>query len=106
MLEDHQELFKKFDLIHAQYSLDQPNYQRRFNSLGKQIVAIVQDYENRLCASTEKGQFSKFSMQLGEKFRALVKKKFPLIDSVGVRVTKGPPEHQDILKALRRIRLQ
>lgn len=106
MLEDHQQLFEKFEQIHANYAMDQKNWQRRFNSLGRKVVDIANDYENRLCASTEKGQFSKFSMALGEKFRALVKKKFPLIDSVGIRVTKGSPDHADILRALRRIRLQ
>lgn len=106
MLENHQELFEKFEQIHANYAMDQKNWQRRFNSVGREVVDIVNDYENRLCSHTEKGQFSKFSMQLGEKFRALVKKKFPLIDSVGITVTKASEKEQDILRALKRIRLQ
>ena len=45
----------------------------------------IRDYDRKLCAQMGKGQYSKFSEQLSEKFWAEVRKIFPKIDFVGVK---------------------
>ena len=86
MLEDHKSLFEEFKILHDRYGLEGNALQEKFNVEGKKILEIVHEYENRLCANTERGMYNKFSGGLSEKFQAEVRKYLPLIDHVGLIV--------------------
>lgn len=86
MCQDHKALLHKFELIHNQYSLEPQKYQDQFNQTGQRVVDIITEYENKLCAHTEKGQYAKYSHTLADKFHDLVRERFPKIDDVGIEV--------------------
>ncbi|MGD8744601.1 MAG: hypothetical protein PVJ52_03345 [Candidatus Woesebacteria bacterium] len=86
MIDENQKLFDEFKEIHNEYGLNQDGLQDEFNQKGKKILSVIQEYENRLCSNTERGKYNKFSARLAEKFQNEVRKHFPLIDHVGIRV--------------------
>ena len=88
MVSDNKELFENFKTLHDEYALNSDRLQDKFNSEGEKIMEIVRDYENRLCANTERGMYNKFSGGLAEKFQNEVRKNFPMIDHVGLKITK------------------
>src|SRR3989344_610048 len=90
MLKENKEAFDSFAKLHLDYSLDEDGLQDKFNTEGEKILTIVSEYENRLCKNTENGIYNKFSGGLAEKFQALVKSHFPLIDHIGLIVEKPP----------------
>jgi len=87
MIDDHHAKFSNFFKIHDNYVANPVLAQDEFNSEGRQIVEIIRDYERKLCGHSEKGQYSKFSSNLADKFWSEVRKDFPKIDFVGVKVT-------------------
>jgi len=92
MLTENKPLFENFRNVHQKYTLDQTIWQSDFNEAGSKIVDVIRDYENRLCANTERGMYTKFSGGLSEKFWNLIRKDFPLIDNVGLIVDSKPGE--------------
>ena len=86
MISENKEVFDKFTQLHFEYSIDQEKLQEKFNTEGKKVMNVVREYENRLCANTERGMYNKFSTNLAEKFQNEVKKHFPLIDHIGVKI--------------------
>lgn len=84
MLENNKELFENFKNIHDHYTLEPEKYQKVFNEYGKEILDVVQDWENRLCSKSEGGSYSRYSTNLSEKFREEVKKYLPKINSIGL----------------------
>ena len=93
MLDENKELFDSFTRLHFEYSMDQDNMQEKFNEEGEKVLDIIRDYENRLCSNTERGMYNRYSAGLAEKFQAIIKSHFPLIDHVGLIVEKpfSPP---------------
>lgn len=91
MLEENKDLFDSFAKLHLDYSLNPDTLQKRFNEEGGKILEVVREYENRLCANTERGIYSKFSGGLAEKFQKEVRKHFPLIDHIGLIVENAKP---------------
>lgn len=85
MIRDNKELFENFKDIHDHYVFEPQKYQKVFNQYGKEILDIVQEYENRLCAKSEGGGYGKFSTALSDKFRFEVKKYLPKINSIGLQ---------------------
>ena len=85
MLSQHQQLFSDFQQTHNAYVAHPQSSQNYFNELGKQVLSIIRDTENRLCAQTERGGYSKYSANLSEKFWSLVRSHFPKIDLVGTK---------------------
>ena len=51
-----------------QYSLDQDLLQEKFNLEGTKIVTIIREWENKLCASSEKAGYGGYTSNLSEKF--------------------------------------
>ncbi len=88
MLAVESELFEEFGAVHAKYEKNQERNQDEFNRVGKRVVEVIREWENKLCDRTERGVHSKFSSRLAEKFQEEVKTFFPLIDFVGVEVTR------------------
>lgn len=86
MVEENKELFENFGDIHREYALDPRQWQKLFNQYGGEVVEIIREYERRLCANMATGKYGQFSANLSEKFWAEVKKIFPKIDFVGVKI--------------------
>ena len=86
MLEDNKKQFENFKKLHDNYALNQGNLQSEFNKEGEKILEIVREYENRLCSNTERGLYNKYSAGLAQKFQDEVRKEFPMIDHVGLKV--------------------
>lgn len=85
MLEINESVFAEFKEIHDKYATDPKKYQEAFNEKGREILPILQRWENSLCAKSESGKYGKFSSTLADKFRAEVKVHFPKIDYIGMR---------------------
>lgn len=87
MLKDHAEEFSKFKILHDKFAKDRMKYQDQYNKEGSEIVDLINTYEKRLCSRMEGGKNGVYSANLAEKFRAEIKKDYPLIDLVGVRLS-------------------
>jgi hypothetical protein len=96
MIEENKDIFDEFKILHDRYEQDQENLQEEYNAKGAKITDLVRDYENRLCANTERGAFVKFSGNLAEKFHEELRKVFPMIDHIGLIVTKAPVKTVDL----------
>ncbi|KKQ37358.1 MAG: hypothetical protein US53_C0020G0011 [Candidatus Woesebacteria bacterium GW2011_GWA1_37_7] len=88
MLRENKDSFDTFRKVHMDYSLDQQKFQALFNEEGGKIQKILREYENRLCANTERGIYNRYSTNLSEKFQNEVRKHFPLIDRIGIVIEK------------------
>ena len=88
MFEQHRELFTQFMLTNQDYMADRQAHSEAFNQQGKQVKAIVTEWEARLCGRMERGKNSTYSANLSEKFWDEVRKYFPCIDEVGIKITK------------------
>lgn len=88
MLNDNKSVFDEFKKFHDDYVLSSNGLQEEFNKKGEKVLEIVREYENRLCANTERGMYNKFSANLAQKFQDEVRKVFPMIDHVGLKVVK------------------
>jgi hypothetical protein len=85
MLSENRDLFNGFKKIHDRYALRSDGLQEEFNKKGEKVLEVVREYENRLCANTERGVYNKFSGGLAQKFQDEVRKEFPMIDHVGLK---------------------
>lgn len=92
MITNEKVAFDAFTKLHMKYSLDQDNLQDKFNKEGAKIVAIIKDWENKLCSTSEKSGYGGYTSNLSEKFWGEVRKSYPLIDYVGVIVKKTTPK--------------
>jgi sugar-specific transcriptional regulator TrmB len=86
MLHENREIFDEFKKIHDNYALNSNGLQEEFNKQGEKILEVVREYENRLCSNTERGMYNKFSTGLAQKFQDEVRKEFPMIDHVGLKI--------------------
>jgi hypothetical protein len=80
--------FAAFKKLHDEYGQNPDDLQEKFNAEGEKILAIIHEWENKLCSQSEKAGYGSFTGGLAEKFQAEVKKAFPLIDHVGIITTK------------------
>ena len=87
MVSENQDLFDDFKKGHDSFAADRMRYQEEFNTKGEIIMEIIQEWEKRLCSRMEGGKNSVYSTNLSEKFREEVKKIFPKIDLVGVKLS-------------------
>lgn len=87
MLDKHPAEFAAFREIHDKFKQDQDNYKVQFDVIGKPVLRIITDTENRLCQKMENSNRSKYAANLAEKFRQTVRGDFPLIDLVGVTIS-------------------
>jgi hypothetical protein len=88
MYEANKNLFAEFKLLHDLFAKNKKSYQANFNSQGEVIMRILHDWEAKLCGHMEKGNNAVYSARLAEKFWEEVRKTYPLIDFIGVRVNK------------------
>lgn len=90
MITNEKETFDSFTKLHMQYSLDQDGMQEEFNSKGAKVVAVIREWENKLCSTSDKAGYGGYTSNLSEKFWQEVRKVYPLIDHVGIIVKKKP----------------
>jgi len=90
---ENKNAFDAFRLLHDKYALasDTDPLQEEFNREGEKILKTIHEWENKLCSQSEKGGYGVYTSGLSEKFQALIKKSFPLIDHVGIIIKKIPP---------------
>jgi len=91
MLEENKEIFDRFRTIHDKYSANQEKFQEEFNTEGVKVQEVIKDYENRVCANTERGGYSQYSGNLAEKFQNEVRSVFPMIDFIGIKTKNTRP---------------
>lgn len=97
MLRENTEAFEAFRKVHEEYSKD-TSLQEKFNEVGKPVVGIIKDYEDKLCRGSEAGGYAQYSGNLAEKFWSEVKREFPLIDRVGVVIKTAPTDTFELKK--------
>jgi hypothetical protein len=88
MFDQNREQFTQFMLVCQDYMQDKAAHSDEFNRLGKPVKAIMTEWETKLCGRMERGKNSVYSANVAEKFWDEVRKYFPCIDEVGVKVTK------------------
>ena len=88
MWDDHREQLEGFRETHDLFQQDRAKYSQEFNEKGKPVMDILREYEDRLCSGMERGMYGKYSDKVAEKFWQRVKKDFPLIELVGVEVSR------------------
>lgn len=97
MIRENQAAFGAFRKTHDLYSTDNEKYQEEFNREGEKILAIIREWENKLCLQSEKGGYAKFTGGLAEKFQAEIKAFFPLIDHIGIKTNLFSIKHIKLL---------
>lgn len=90
MMEQQGPLFVAFKPIHDAFAADRANAEaaEAFHTQGQKVVDVIRDWDRRLCAGMGRGTFSQYTQKLSETFWDRVRKDYPLIDLVGVRVKK------------------
>lgn len=87
MLSANQTEFAKFKEIHDLFATNRMKYQDEFNRRGGVVMEIIHDWEKRLCSRMEGGQNGRYSANLSEKFKDEIRKVYPKIDLVGVKLS-------------------
>lgn len=90
MYEAESVFFDEFQALHDKYNLDQDRFQEEFNKTGEKALKIIADWEARLCKNSESAGYASYTGGLAEKFRGEIKKRFTMIDWVGVISKKEP----------------
>lgn len=85
--EQHADLFEALRPIHDAYAKDQKGQQEVLNKVGEPIMVILKEAEQRLCRQTENGGYGDYSSKLADRFWQEVKKDWPYIEWIGVRLT-------------------
>jgi len=85
MLEENEDLFAQFRVVHDAFVINSEANKARFNEVGKEVLRVIQRTENQLCSKSEGGSYGKYSGKLAEKFRGLVQKEFPKVFMVGIK---------------------
>jgi hypothetical protein len=89
MVVDNKEKFDAFRSLHDNYALEPEKWQDEYNEKGKEVMTIIRHYEDVLCGRSEGTGYGAFSGKLAEKFQEEVRKNFPKIDHIGVKI-KNP----------------
>ena len=90
MLTENNILFSEFKNIHDRYGLHMDLMQDQFNEVGKKVMKVIRDYENKLCNRSEGNGYAAYSGNLAQKFMDEIRGLFPYIDRVGLIVKKSP----------------
>ncbi len=98
MLNNEKRAFDEFTKLHMRYSQDQDGLQEEFNNEGSKIIAIIREWENKLCSTSDKAGYGGYTSNLSEKFWSEIRKIYPLIDYVGVVAKKKKVDNFTISK--------
>ena len=92
MLDFEKDAFNEFRIVHDNYALNPDKFQDEFNIEGEKILTIVRTWENKLCMQSEKAGYGSYTTNLAEKFQEEVRKHFPEIVNVGLKVENKSQE--------------
>ncbi|MDO8269477.1 MAG: hypothetical protein Q7T54_02295 [Candidatus Levybacteria bacterium] len=84
MIEENRDLFLDFKEVHDKFVEDE-TFKNEFNEKGAKVVEIIRDYERKLTSQQDKGQYSKFSTGLSDRFWDQIRAFLPRIEFVGVK---------------------
>lgn len=84
MIENNRDIFLDFKEIHDKFVEDE-SFKDEFNEKGAMVVEIIREYERKLTSQQDKGQYSKFSTGLADRFWDQIRGFLPRIDFVGVK---------------------
>lgn len=87
MYSHHQPALTAFDEVHQKYEQDQKRWQSEFNVHGEALMEVMRFYERQLCGKSERSGMGVYSSKLAEKFWSEIKKRYPLIDFVGAKIS-------------------
>lgn len=87
MFAENKNLFLQFKVIHDDYAKDRKN-KDEFDEVGKKVSEILKEWEGRLCGHMEKGANANYSANLAEKYWQEIRKYYPFIDHVGIKIRK------------------
>lgn len=82
----HAAVFEALRPIHDAYAANRKAVQDEFNQVGAPVMVILKEAEQRLCRQTETGGYGQYSSKLADKFWAEVKKDWPYIEWIGVKI--------------------
>lgn len=85
MMQEHRDLFLDFKEVHDKFIENEDAHKEEFNVKGTKVVEVIREYERRLTSQQDKGQYSKFSTGLSDKFWDQIRSFLPRIDFVGVK---------------------
>lgn len=85
----NKDLFAQFQAIHDMYALNEEENQEKFNIIGAKVMKLVREYEQKLC-QTQEGTYNQYTGKLAEKFQDEIRKRFPMVDYIGIVVKKAP----------------
>jgi len=85
MMEEHRDTILDFKDIHDKFMKDNDKHKNEFNEKGKKVLEIIREYEMKLTAHQNSGQYSKFSIGLSDKFKNQIKTLLPMIDFIGIK---------------------
>jgi TRAP-type C4-dicarboxylate transport system substrate-binding protein len=85
MMQEHRDLMLDFKDVHDKFAENEDAFKAEFNEKGAKVVEIIRDYERKLTSQQDKGQYSKFSSGLSDKFWDQIRSFLPRIDFVGVK---------------------
>jgi hypothetical protein len=86
MFLQNRDLFMQFKILNDDFAKDKKKHAEKFNQVGKQVLEIIHEWEQRLCGHMEKGEYSVYSANLSEKYWSEVRSYFPYVDFVGVKI--------------------
>lgn len=85
---ENRQQFQLFMLTCQDYMGDRAKHSEEFNRQGKEVKRILDEVEARLCGRMERGKNAVYSANLSEKYWDEVRKYFPCIDEVGIKISK------------------
>lgn len=85
MVELNKDLFERFRVVHDLFAVDPEKNLAEFNEIGREVMDVIYDWENKLCSHSESGQYGKFSNKLVDKFWEEIRATYPKIDYIGVQ---------------------
>jgi len=85
MCDQNEDLFNKFDKIHADYIMNSKANEKKFHEVGLDVVDTIRFWEQKLCAGMERGNNAVYSDKLADKFWEEVRARYSHIDLVGVK---------------------
>ncbi|MEK7521894.1 MAG: hypothetical protein AAB599_03815 [Patescibacteria group bacterium] len=87
MLTTEKSLFDEFREVHNRYFLNPKQTQDEFNEKGRKVQEVIRKYENILCGRSENTGYGAYSSSLAQKFQDEIRKIFPKIDFIGVKIS-------------------
>jgi hypothetical protein len=87
VVRNNRKLFDEFEKAHQRYKSNPEKYQGEFNAAGAPVLRLIEEAENHLCGKMEGAGRGMYSANLAEKFRQEIRKTYPMIDMIGMKIS-------------------